>query len=224
MLAATERTRDPAPAGLIPLTCNEIARLLNRLILDPARRLADTLTTTPPTPSQNQPLPDPARDLITIYGWSTKDLFYADAFHDMNARTQKQSVSVSIVGISSAMLGTVDLDDARAPLVCDQQVGLKRLIQDSRAGKRINPDGLVRRQAGPYILECLVEGQLTAVGEGEPVLGQRRWPSYPLEAWSEHLRHGAACPDCRLAWPDRAVHASSVARPLALETPRSTDY
>ncbi len=46
VLAATERAHDPAPAGLIALTCNEIARLLNRLVIDPARRIADALTWT----------------------------------------------------------------------------------------------------------------------------------------------------------------------------------
>jgi len=30
--------------GLIALTCNEISRLFNRLIIDPARRLLDPLT------------------------------------------------------------------------------------------------------------------------------------------------------------------------------------
>jgi hypothetical protein len=46
VLATTGRTRDPALAGMIPLTCNEIARLFNRLVLDPARRLASALTWT----------------------------------------------------------------------------------------------------------------------------------------------------------------------------------
>jgi SRSO17 transposase len=46
VLAVTERARDPAPAGMIPLTCNEIARLFNRLVLGPARRLTNTLTWT----------------------------------------------------------------------------------------------------------------------------------------------------------------------------------
>jgi hypothetical protein len=32
---ATERTHNPAPAGLIALTCDEIARLLNRLVINP---------------------------------------------------------------------------------------------------------------------------------------------------------------------------------------------
>ena len=33
VLAVTERASDPAPDGLIPLTCTEIVRLLNRLVL-----------------------------------------------------------------------------------------------------------------------------------------------------------------------------------------------
>lgn len=44
VLAATEHALRPAPAGLIALTCNEIHRLFNRLILEPARRLANPLT------------------------------------------------------------------------------------------------------------------------------------------------------------------------------------
>ncbi len=43
VLAATEHTHRPAPAGLIALTCNEIHRLFNRLILEPARRLPNPL-------------------------------------------------------------------------------------------------------------------------------------------------------------------------------------
>jgi len=46
VIAATERTKDPTPAGLIALTCNEIARLFNRLIVEPARRVADILAWT----------------------------------------------------------------------------------------------------------------------------------------------------------------------------------
>jgi SRSO17 transposase len=44
VLAATEQALHPAPAGLIALTCNEIHRLFNRLILEPARRLTNPLT------------------------------------------------------------------------------------------------------------------------------------------------------------------------------------
>jgi hypothetical protein len=44
VLAATEHTLHPAPDGLIALTCNEIHRLSNRLILEPARRLPNPLT------------------------------------------------------------------------------------------------------------------------------------------------------------------------------------
>jgi SRSO17 transposase len=43
VLAADERTTAP-PAGLIPLTCNELQRLLTRLVLEPARRPADPET------------------------------------------------------------------------------------------------------------------------------------------------------------------------------------
>jgi SRSO17 transposase len=46
VLAATERAQHPAPDGLIALTSNEISRLFNRLIIDPARRLVDPLTWT----------------------------------------------------------------------------------------------------------------------------------------------------------------------------------
>ena len=35
-LAATERTRQPPPDGMIPLTCNEIHHLLNALPAQPA--------------------------------------------------------------------------------------------------------------------------------------------------------------------------------------------
>jgi SRSO17 transposase len=44
VLAATEHTLRPAPDGLIALTCNEIHRLFNRLILEPSRRLANPLS------------------------------------------------------------------------------------------------------------------------------------------------------------------------------------
>jgi SRSO17 transposase len=40
VLAATEQAHQPAPPGLIPLTCNEIRRLLATLIIEPARVLA----------------------------------------------------------------------------------------------------------------------------------------------------------------------------------------
>jgi SRSO17 transposase len=42
-VAAATRTRQPSPAGLIPLTCNEIARLLNRLIANPIQPLTSVL-------------------------------------------------------------------------------------------------------------------------------------------------------------------------------------
>jgi hypothetical protein len=41
VLAAAEPAAAPPPAGLIPLTCNELQRLLVRLVLEPARRPAD---------------------------------------------------------------------------------------------------------------------------------------------------------------------------------------
>lgn len=41
--AATAKARQPSPAGLIPLTCNEIARLLNRVITNPIRSLTSVL-------------------------------------------------------------------------------------------------------------------------------------------------------------------------------------
>jgi hypothetical protein len=44
VLAAGEHATQPPPAGLIPLTCNEIQRLLVRLVLEPARRPADPET------------------------------------------------------------------------------------------------------------------------------------------------------------------------------------
>jgi hypothetical protein len=41
VLAAGEHATAPPPAGLIPLTCNQLQRLLTRLVLEPARRPAD---------------------------------------------------------------------------------------------------------------------------------------------------------------------------------------
>jgi hypothetical protein len=43
VLAAGEHAAAPLP-GLIPLTCNELQRLLTRQVLDPARRPADPET------------------------------------------------------------------------------------------------------------------------------------------------------------------------------------
>ena len=43
VVAADARTRQPDTAGLIPLTCNEITRLLNRLITSPIRSVASLL-------------------------------------------------------------------------------------------------------------------------------------------------------------------------------------
>lgn len=42
VMAAVERARQPAPTGLIALTCNEIAHLFNRLVIEPTRRTLDT--------------------------------------------------------------------------------------------------------------------------------------------------------------------------------------
>ena len=44
VIAANEHPDQPVPAGLIPLTCNEIRRLLTALIIEPARTIACTLT------------------------------------------------------------------------------------------------------------------------------------------------------------------------------------
>jgi hypothetical protein len=41
VLAAGEHAAGPPPAGLIPLTCNELQRLLTRRIIEPPRRPAD---------------------------------------------------------------------------------------------------------------------------------------------------------------------------------------
>jgi SRSO17 transposase len=41
VLAAGEHAASPPPAGLIPLTCSELQRLLGRLVLEPTRRPAD---------------------------------------------------------------------------------------------------------------------------------------------------------------------------------------
>jgi hypothetical protein len=40
VIAANEHTDRPAPAGMIPLTCSEIRRLLNVLIVEPRRSQA----------------------------------------------------------------------------------------------------------------------------------------------------------------------------------------
>jgi hypothetical protein len=42
-VAAAAQARQLPPAGLIPLTCNEITRLVNRLIANPIRSLASVL-------------------------------------------------------------------------------------------------------------------------------------------------------------------------------------
>lgn len=40
VIAATEHTTNPAPVGLIALTCNEIRRLLTIFVIEPTRVLA----------------------------------------------------------------------------------------------------------------------------------------------------------------------------------------
>ncbi|MFI5952842.1 IS701 family transposase [Cryptosporangium sp. NPDC051539] len=44
VLTATEHAAAPPPDGMIPLTCNEIARLFNRIIINPTRRIQDPWT------------------------------------------------------------------------------------------------------------------------------------------------------------------------------------
>jgi hypothetical protein len=41
VLAAGEHAAGPPPPGLIPLTCNELQRLLLRRVIEPARRSTD---------------------------------------------------------------------------------------------------------------------------------------------------------------------------------------
>ncbi len=63
--AALEHARSPDPDGLIPLTRNEIARLLAATATSPARDTVPdalvTLATPPPAPLPNQPLPAATR-------------------------------------------------------------------------------------------------------------------------------------------------------------------
>jgi hypothetical protein len=61
----------PPRAGLAPLTCNEINRLLNRMITEPTRLLANPphlgkLARPPRVSGTHQPLQAPPRDMITI--------------------------------------------------------------------------------------------------------------------------------------------------------------
>jgi hypothetical protein len=42
-LAGATRTHQSSPAGLIPLTCNEVTRLVNRSIANPRRSLTTVL-------------------------------------------------------------------------------------------------------------------------------------------------------------------------------------
>ena len=73
--AALERARRPAPASLIPLTRNEIARLLCATLTPPATTHPPpamvVLAETPPVPLPHLPLPaagNPRTMKITIYG------------------------------------------------------------------------------------------------------------------------------------------------------------
>ncbi len=77
--AATEHTCGQAPGGQVPLTRNEIARLLTALITQPAPGTRLTLQWSAwrrrhQHPGPNLPLPaaSPRTMNITIYGWSTK--------------------------------------------------------------------------------------------------------------------------------------------------------
>jgi hypothetical protein len=87
VFAAAARTRQPSPAGLIPLTCNEIARLLNRPITNPIRSLTsilrwstggDAATNTAPEPATTDadqqhdhelPISDGLLPLVFIGAW-----------------------------------------------------------------------------------------------------------------------------------------------------------
>jgi hypothetical protein len=68
---ADERTHRPAPAGLIPLTCNEIAHLFisDRSALPHRSPPARVVRLAPPPPGQ--PLPATSRSgmKIAIYDW-----------------------------------------------------------------------------------------------------------------------------------------------------------
>ena len=44
VIAANEQVNQPVPAGLIPLTCNEIRRLFTILVIEPGRAIACPLT------------------------------------------------------------------------------------------------------------------------------------------------------------------------------------
>jgi hypothetical protein len=58
VLTAGEHAAGSPPAGLIPLTCNELQRLLTQLVLEPARRHAGLvpLVATTSVPRPHQPL------------------------------------------------------------------------------------------------------------------------------------------------------------------------
>jgi len=80
VIAANEHTDQPAPAGIIPLTCSEIRRLLLVLAVTPRRRPAarepgqpgnDVINTEPA--SSTTAARNSSATAITIYGWSIRD-------------------------------------------------------------------------------------------------------------------------------------------------------
>jgi hypothetical protein len=96
VLAATERAQHPAPDGLIALTSNEISRLFNRLIIDPARRLVDPLTWTN-WRARHQHRARTShyqrRAVFTIYCWSTRPRPAGADITDFDVRAQRRSGS-----------------------------------------------------------------------------------------------------------------------------------
>ncbi|MGN9779582.1 hypothetical protein ACTMS0_28080 [Micromonospora sp. H33] len=73
LAAATTHHRHPDPAGLIPVTVNELRHLFDILIIEPSRRRADPthlvhLPTPSPSPSRDQPIrpTSPHRVMTTI--------------------------------------------------------------------------------------------------------------------------------------------------------------
>ena len=79
VLAAGEHAAAPPPAGLIPLTCNELQRLLTRLSSNrhagpPIRRpgpAGGDDTNTAPVPATTAAKPQPSHDQ-KIHGWSIR--------------------------------------------------------------------------------------------------------------------------------------------------------
>ncbi|NLU77967.1 hypothetical protein HCA58_06065 [Micromonospora sp. HNM0581] len=81
VIAARERATPSDEPDLIPLTVAEVRRLFAKLIANPVPTINDylawSMATTPPVPSQDQPLPPstpttPSTPVyITIPGWST---------------------------------------------------------------------------------------------------------------------------------------------------------